>query len=92
MTEYGCESKYLASIKEQFPTPGPYKTFDIVERESLYQVGGYDPLRGSHLILPPALLNDGVEQGVVVKLDPSSLGTWCEESVMEKAADFIRQD
>jgi hypothetical protein len=36
------------------------------------------------LILPPVLLDDAVEQGVVVKLDPASLGTWCEESVMEK--------
>lgn len=31
--------KILASTKEQFPTPGPYKTIDIVEKEALYQVG-----------------------------------------------------
>ena len=32
----------------------------------------------------PDVLNGGVEQGVVVKLDPASLDTWCEESVMER--------
>jgi len=37
------------------------------------------------LLLPPVVwLNDAVEQGVVVKLNPASVGTWCEESVMEK--------
>lgn len=76
--------KILASTKEQFPTPGPYKTLDIVERESPYQVGDMTHYGEVILMVPPVLLNDGVEQGVVVKLDPSSLGTWCEESVMEK--------
>jgi len=76
--------KILASTKEQFPTPGPYKTLDIVERESPFQVGDMTHYGEVILMVPPILLNDGVQQGVVVKLDPSSLGTWCEESVMEK--------
>jgi hypothetical protein len=77
--------KILASVKEQFPTPGPYKTLDIVERESLYQVGDMTHYGEVILILPAILsLNDDVEQSVVVKLDPKSLGIWCEESVMEK--------
>ena len=76
--------KILASTKEQFPTPGPYKTIDIVERESPYQVGDMAHYGEVILVLPPVLLDDLVEQGVVVKLDPASLGTWCEESVMEK--------
>lgn len=77
-------TKILATIKEQFPTPGPYKTIDIVERESPYQVGDMTRYGEVILILPPALLDDAVERGVVVKLDPASLDTWCEESVMEK--------
>ena len=37
------------------------------------------------LILPSIMWsNEGVEQGVVVKLDSSSLGRWCEESVAER--------
>jgi len=77
--------KISASVKEQFPTPGPYKTIDIVERGSPYQVGDMTHYGEVILLLPPVVwLNDGVEQGVVVKLDPASLGTWCEESVMDK--------
>jgi len=77
--------KILASTKEQFPTPGPYKTVDIVEREFPYGVGDMTHYGEVILILPPILwLNDGVEQGVVVKLDPTSSSTWCEESVMER--------
>jgi hypothetical protein len=76
--------KILASTKEQFPTPGPYKTMDIVERESPYQVGDTTHYGEVILMVPPALLDDTVEQGVVVKLDPMSLETWCEESVMAK--------
>ncbi len=77
--------KISASIKEQFPTPGPYKTLDIVERESSYEVGDLTHYGEVILILPPITwLNDAVEQSVVVKLDPKSLGIWCEESVMEK--------
>ena len=76
--------KIVASTKAQFPTSGPYKTLDVVERESLYQVGDMTHYGEVILMLPSILLSDGVEQGVVVKLDPTSLGTWCEESVMEK--------
>ena len=66
--------KILASTKEQFPTPGPYKTIDIVEKESPYQVGDTTHYGEVILIMPPALLNDGVQQGVVVQLDPASHG------------------
>ena len=76
--------KILASTKEQFPTPGPYKTIDIVEREDPYQVGDITHYGEVIFILPLALFDDAVQQGVVVKLDPTNLDTWCEESVMEK--------
>lgn len=76
--------KIYASVKENFPTPGPYKTIDIVESESPYQVGDVTHYGEVILLMPPGVLNDGVEQGVVVRLDSASLGTWCEESVMEK--------
>jgi hypothetical protein len=77
--------KILASIKADAPTPGPYKTIDIVRRDFPYQIG--DPTHYGEvvLVLPPMVFpGDNVEQGIVVKLDPTSLGTWCEESVMEK--------
>lgn len=73
-----------ASVKEKFPTPGPYKTIDVVEREIPYQVGDITHYGEVILLLPPDVVSDGAEQGVVVKLDPASLGRWCEESVMEK--------
>jgi hypothetical protein len=77
--------KIYASVKEEFPTPGPYKAIDVVERGSPYQVGDTTHYGGVILLLPSVVwLDDGVEQGVVVNLDPTSLGTWCEESVMEK--------
>ena len=64
---------------------GPYKTIDTVERDSAYQVGDMTHYGEVVLLLPHILwLNDNVEQGVVVKLDPLSLGIWCEESVMDK--------
>jgi hypothetical protein len=64
--------KILASTKEQFPTPGPYRTIDIIERESPYQVGDMTHYGEVILNLPPALLDEAVGQGVVVKLDPAS--------------------
>jgi hypothetical protein len=77
--------KISASIKEEFPTSGPYKTLDIVERESQYEVGDMTHYGEVILILPSIMLrNDDVEQSIVVKLDPTSLGIWCEESVREK--------
>jgi hypothetical protein len=77
--------KIYTSVKREFPTPGPYKTIDVVERDSPHQVGDMTHYGEVILLLSSVLwLNDGVEQGVVVKLDPASLGTWCEKSVMEK--------
>jgi hypothetical protein len=77
--------KIYASVKKEFPTPGPYKKVDVVERDSPYQVGDKTHYGEVILLLPSIVwLNDAVEQGVVVKLDPASVGTWCEESVMEK--------
>ena len=78
--------KISASVKSDAPpTPGPYKTIDIVHRDSPYQVGDITHYGEVVLILPPLLWpNNNVEQGVVVKLDPLSLGVWCEESVAER--------
>ena len=77
--------KICASVKEKPPTPGPYKTIDTIVRNAPYQVGDMTHYGEVILIMPSVLwANEGVQQGVVVKLDPTSLGTWCEESVMEK--------
>src|ERR1700686_4468741 len=77
--------KICASVKEKFPTPGPYKTIDTIERESPYQVGDMTHYGEVVLLLPSVLwANDDVQQGVVVELDPASVGWWCPESVMEK--------
>src|ERR1700727_1363001 len=77
--------KICASVKEKPPRPGPYKTIDTIVRNAPYQVGDMTHYGEVILIMPSVLwANEGVQQGVVVKLDPTSLGTWCEESVMEK--------
>jgi len=76
--------KIYASVKADAPTPGPYKVIDIVEMESPYKVVDVTHYGEVILLMPPDVLGDDVEQGVVVKLDPASLNTWCEESVMEK--------
>jgi len=77
--------KISASANERSPTTGPFKTIDTVERDSPYQVVDMTHYGEVVLIMPHILwLNDNVEQGVVVKLDPLSLGIWCEESVMDK--------
>ena len=77
--------KICASIKVDAPTPGPYKTIDIIERKSPYQLGDMTHYGEVVLLLPDILwLNDDVQQGVVVNLDPLRLDVWCEESVMEK--------
>lgn len=76
--------KISASVNEHTPRMGPYKTIDTLERESPYQVGDTTHYGQVILLMPPDVLNDGVEQGVVVKFDPASLGWWCMESVMEK--------
>jgi len=77
--------KIYASVNEDSPTVGPFKTIDIIERASAYQVGDMTHY-GAAVLLPPSVmwLNDGVDQGVVVKLHSASLETWCEESIMEK--------
>jgi hypothetical protein len=76
--------KIYASVKADAPMPGPYKMLDIVERETPYQVGDITHYGEVILLMPPDVLNDGVEQGVVVKFYPASLGWSCMESVMEK--------
>jgi hypothetical protein len=76
--------KIYASVKADAPAPGPYKTIDIVEHESPYQVGDSTHYGEVVLIMPPDVLGDDVQQGVVVELDPASLGWWCAESVMER--------
>jgi hypothetical protein len=58
---------------------------DIVERESLYNLGDlthYGPV----ITIPPHIppFGSDVDQSVIVKFDPESVGSWCEESVFEK--------
>ena len=57
----------------------------MVERESRYQVGDMTHY-GEVILIVPTLMwpNESVDQGVVVKLDPASLGTWCADSVLGK--------
>ena len=76
--------KIYASVKADTPTPGPFKVIDVVEMESRYKVGDVTHYGEVILLMPPDVLGDDVDQGVVVKLDPTSVNTWCEESVMEK--------
>jgi hypothetical protein len=77
--------KIWRSISEETPTSGPYKMIDIVGRESLYGVGDSTHYGQVVLILPAIQpFTDDVDQSVVVKFDPTSVGRWCEESVFEK--------
>ena|SRR5579872_5719283 len=77
--------KIWASADQASPTVGPYKMLDIVERESLYSVRDtthYGEVLSILPSIPP--FADDVDQSVVIRIDPTSRGHWCEESVFEK--------
>lgn len=77
--------KIWASVNAQSPTTGPYKTLDIVAKESLYGIGDMTHYGAVILIPPPiAPFTDDVDQSVVVKLDPATLDTRPDESGFEK--------
>jgi|HubBroStandDraft_2_1064218.scaffolds.fasta_scaffold03399_7 hypothetical protein len=74
--------KIWASLEPQFHNRGPYKALDIIERDALYGVGEathYGPV----ISLPP-FVEDDADQSVIVQLNPASLNTRPEESVLEK--------
>ena len=77
--------KIWSSVDARSPTIGPYKMLDVVERQSLYEVGEITHY-GEVVLIPPPIrpfIND-VEQSVIVKADPTRMGEWREESVFEK--------
>lgn len=77
--------KIWVSADQASPSVGPYKMLDIVERESLYSVRDTTHYGEVLLILPSITpFADDVDQSVVTRLDPTSRGRWCEESVFEK--------
>jgi hypothetical protein len=77
--------KLWTSADARLPTVGPYKMLDIVEREPPYSVGDTTHYGEVISILPPIQpFTDGVDQSVVIKLDPTSIGRLCEESVFDK--------
>jgi hypothetical protein len=76
--------KIYTSVKADAPTPGPYRTLDVVERDLRYHVGDKTRYGEVILIMPPDVLDDDAQQGVVVKFDPTSIGWSCLESVMKE--------
>ena len=77
--------KIWVSASERFETSGPYKMLDTVQRDSTYAVGDMTHYGGVVSILPSIQpFADDVDQSVVVRFDPTSVGRWCEESVFEK--------
>jgi hypothetical protein len=77
--------KIWISVHGQPETSGPYKMLDIVQRDSAYAVGDATHYGEVVSILPSIRpFTDDVDQSVVVKFDPTSVGRWCEESVFEK--------
>jgi len=76
--------KVWTSNDPSFPDVGPYKMVDILERDAYYSVGDVTHYGVVTAIPPPfVLLSEDVDQGVIVKLDPSSLTTRPDESVFE---------
>jgi len=73
--------KIWASFNRLTPTTGPYKMQDIIERESLYSLGDFTHY-GPVIEIPPPIppFNSDVDQSVIVELDLTNVGGWCEES------------
>jgi hypothetical protein len=77
--------KIWISVLGQPDTSGPYKMLDIVQRDSAYALGDTTH-HGEVVSVLPAIrpFTDDVDQSVVVRLDPTSVGRWCDDSVFEK--------
>jgi len=77
--------KIWASVEPQSPDSGPYKMVDIVGREAPYGVGDMTHY-GAVIQIPPPIppFTDDTDQSVVVKLNPTSLATRPQESLLEK--------
>ena len=81
--------KIWTSLFGQTPTFGPYKMLDIVERESLYDIGEMTHY-GEVVLIPPPIdpFTDDVDQSVIVKFSPASANTRPDESVLERPPSF----
>src|SRR5208282_872141 len=77
--------KIWASVEAQSPDSGPYKMLDVVERDTLYAVGEMTHY-GAVILVPSPITpyTEDVDQSVIVKLNPASLATRPDESVVEK--------
>jgi hypothetical protein len=74
--------KIWAAVEPRYPNAGPYQSRDTIERETQYSVGElthYGPV----IAIAPSVLDEDVDQNVIVKLDPTSLGARPPESVLE---------
>jgi hypothetical protein len=77
--------KIWASVESEFPNQGPYKMLNIIERDARYSVGDITHY-GTVIIIPPPIppFTEGVDQSVIVKLNPASLDTWADGGVFDK--------
>jgi hypothetical protein len=82
---FSMRIKVWASVEPRFPDQGPYKMLDIIERDAPYNVGEMTHY-GAAIVIPPPIppFIDDVDQSVIVKLNPESVNTWCEDSVFDK--------
>src|SRR5215469_3968742 len=74
--------KIWASVNPEFPNTGPYQSRDIIEREMPHAIGEmthYGPV----IALPPFADTES-DQSVIVQLNPASLNTRPDESVLER--------
>jgi hypothetical protein len=74
--------KIWASLDPKIPNVGPYKSLDIVERDTPHVIGEmthYGPVIG----LPPFADHES-DQSVIVQLNPPSLNVRPDESVLER--------
>jgi hypothetical protein len=75
--------KIWASVNPQFPNTGPYKSLDVVERAMPHALGEmthYGPV----ITIAPLVLDEDVDQNIIVKLDPASLNSRPDESILER--------
>ena len=81
-----------ASVDSTFPDRGPYKLLNTIKKDALYSVGEITHY-GEVILIPPPIppFSDEVDQSVVIKLNPASLSTLPEESVIPKPPKFYNK-
>jgi hypothetical protein len=77
--------KVWASSDVDFPTYGPYKLLDVIEKNTLHAIGDMTHY-GEVILIPPTMppFSDEADQSVIVKLISTSLNTRPDNSLLPK--------